>query len=297
MFRKILIPLNGSKEASAILPYVSQLAKGLDAQLLLLSVVDGSTTEASRSYFSSLMEQTEEGARNRLDPVLTRLAEDGIEATAEVTSGKVEAEIVGTAERTGCDVIAMSTGGRSFRGGILGSVAEAVLHSSRLPVLTVSPAKAEEYGQGTAITRIVAPLDGSDLAEDALPYVEYAARKLELDVLLVRVVKPGRMFWMDEFPPGLDEEQRRIDQQAESYLKGVAGRLGSHGLAVETRVSEGHPVTALAELAHEPTNDLIVLATHSRAGISRWALGSVAAAIVKSAGEPVLIVPPAGDQR
>jgi len=189
----------------------------------------------------------------------------------------------------------MSTVGISFRDGFLGSVAEGVLHSSRLPVLTVSPAKAEEYGQGTVISRIVAPLDGSDLAETVLPYVEHAARKLGVEILLVRVVKPIHMFWMDELPTGLEQEQRRVNQDARNYLNSVEERLTSHGLNVKSRVLEGHPVTALSELAHELTNELITLATHGRAGVRRWALGSVAAALGKAAGEPVLIIPPAED--
>lgn len=188
----------------------------------------------------------------------------------------------------------MSTVGISFRDGFLGSVAEGVLHSSRLPVLTVSPAKAEEYGQGV-ISRIVAPLDDSDLAETVLPYVEYTARKLGVEILLVRVVKPIHMFWMDELPTGLEQEQRRVNQDARNYLNSVEERLTSHGLNVKSRVLEGHSVTALSELAHELTNELITLATHGRAGVRRWTLGSVAAALGKAAGEPVLIIPPAED--
>ena len=87
MFTKMLVPQDGADEADAILPYVSQLARRLDVPLVLLPVVDGSITGASKDYFSLFLEQAEKAARNRVEPILARLTEDGLRTEAEVTSG------------------------------------------------------------------------------------------------------------------------------------------------------------------------------------------------------------------
>ena len=69
MIEKILVPLDGSDQAESILPYVSTLAKGLDAPVLLLSVLDRGSLGIGRSSYSELYETAEAGARNRLHEV------------------------------------------------------------------------------------------------------------------------------------------------------------------------------------------------------------------------------------
>ena len=179
MIEKILVPLDGSEQAEAILPYVSTLAMGLGIPILLLSVLDRGSLGIGRSYYSKLYETAEAGARNRLHDVAHRLAQEGVDALEMVAAGKSAKEIIKTADQQGCGLIAMSTHGRNaFVRGILGSVTDEVLHSSHVPVLAITPERATTYrGKDSTLTKVMVPLDGSPLAESVLPYVEKLAQK------------------------------------------------------------------------------------------------------------------------
>ena len=296
MIGKILVPLDGSKEAEAILPYVSTLTRGLDIPIVLLAVLDSGSLGVGRSYFSGLYKRAEAGARDRLHDVALGLAREGVRAEETIASGKSAREIIEAADRLGCGLIAMSTHGRNVLSrGILGSVTDKVVHSSHLPVLAITPERARTYrGADSTLTRIMVPLDGSPLAESVLPYVEELAAKLPLEILLIRVVQPLRLFWMDHYPAGLAEEQEAMEAEAKKYLEGLAAKLASGGLEVQWQVLIGQPAATITELARDTPHDIIAMASHGRSGITRWAMGSVAEALIRSTGDPVLVVPPPG---
>jgi nucleotide-binding universal stress UspA family protein len=124
--------------------------------------------------------------------------------------------------------------------------------------------------------RILVPLDGSPLAEQALPLAVRLAHTTGGSLLLVRSV---------------DRSGRSGDGTAASqYLTGVSDRLRADGLAVETDTPSGDPVSAIAAAALERNADLVVMATHTRTEVARWLHGSVADALLRQGPAPVLIV-------
>ena len=343
MFQKMLIPLDGTELAEGILPYVSQLARGFDIPIVLLSVVDpdavrmperliakhedeepregirslttfegaspspASGTSGCRGvslrhetggpYASQIFERVEVEVKRELDAVINRLNKAGVKAESVVSFGKPAEEIVRVAEREGCDLIAMSTHGRNALGrGILGSVTDKIIHSSNLPTLTITPERAEEYRENAAaISRILVPLDGSKAAESALPYVEQLARKLGLEIVLVRVVNVVSGFapYMDGYPyENYSDMESDIKSEAVKYLEGIAERLNAKGLKVEWKVLAGATAPSIIGLAKETSQDIIALTTRGRSGITRWIMGSVAEALVRASGDPVLVIPP-----
>jgi nucleotide-binding universal stress UspA family protein len=142
-------------------------------------------------------------------------------------------------------------------------------------------------------TRIVVPLDGSDLAEQALATAEDMARATDAAMHLVRVVDfpptaftyaYGAMIESDAITMQLDDELRL----ASDYLSAVATPLVASGLTVTTEVRHG---IAIQELIDAMTpGDLYVIASHGRSGVARWFLGSVAEEITRRASVPVLLV-------
>lgn len=141
--------------------------------------------------------------------------------------------------------------------------------------------------------RIVVPLDGSELAEEALPDAERMARLTGAPILLLRVVDLTQLPWYGQF--GMSMEYVASEQvilgdadQATTYLGTVAERIAAAGLAVTTEVRRGLTSRALIE-ATEP-GDLIVMASHGRSGMTRWFLGSVAEEILRHATVPVLLI-------
>ena len=327
--RPILVPIDATDVAEGILPYVSQLAKGADVPLLLHGVVDPDTiyypapkefpdpsqrlrpgvywpiiTETGPAPPSARVgavhkDQVEATALDRAEGMLMdiagRLRGEGVKTEVKATLGHPATEILRVAEQEKCGLIAMSTHGRSPIGrAILGSVTDRVIHSSTLPVLAVTPEKAKVYQEreGVALTTVMVPLDGSEFAELPLPYVEQLARSLPLEVLLVSVVAHENPLYVDDGRTGLKEVAGHLEEEATAYLDGVAQRLRSKGMTVQPRVIRGSPAHALVSLAQETPHDLVAMTTHGRSGLSRWMMGSVAEAMIRASGDPVLVVRP-----
>lgn len=147
-------------------------------------------------------------------------------------------------------------------------------------------------------SKIMVPLDGSDLAECVLPHLETIARGCQITtVVLVRVVDPG-------LPPasfiaggefGLrktDWDQLKKNRQtaAEDYLKALRSRLNYNWANVESKVLVGRVAETLADYATKNNIDLILIASHGRSGITRWVMGSVADRVLRSICVPVLMI-------
>jgi nucleotide-binding universal stress UspA family protein len=142
---------------------------------------------------------------------------------------------------------------------------------------------------------IIAPLDGSPLAECVLPHVETAAAGCQdPKVTLVRVVEPLHI------RGGLEsrlvpEERQRLEEEdinaARSYLDQLVNQLKGKGIKrAQAEVLYGNVIDQLVDYMNKSNADLIVIASHGRSGISRWVWGSVADKILRSSCVPVLIV-------
>jgi nucleotide-binding universal stress UspA family protein len=139
MYSRALIPLDGSPESEAILPFVLDIAGPLDLEVVLLRVLEPmvpEVTEASRHVVVEDVEARQADAREYLSPLAAGLRGRGIRTRTEVRRGVPAEEIAAAARAVGADVIAMTTHGRSGLGRLLfGSVAEAVLRGADVPVL------------------------------------------------------------------------------------------------------------------------------------------------------------------
>ena len=137
--------------------------------------------------------------------------------------------------------------------------------------------------------RILIPLDGSALAEQALPHALAQARHFEAELVLLRVLAPLPS------PPLLGEVARSRAKAssnvlAREYLERVVARVQEHGIPVRVATVEGSPRVNIAEFAEANVADLIVMSTRGQSGLSRWLMGSVADRVVRGAAIPVLLV-------
>jgi len=139
------------------------------------------------------------------------------------------------------------------------------------------------------IHTILVPLDGSARAEAILPKVATLAAALEADVVLLRVVK-ARVY------PGVDpsEAQVRVVRDAEEYLAVKAEQLGLWGLPARTAVRYGEPVHEILDHIRSASVTLVAMASRGHGAMRRLILGSVAAAVLRNAGVPVLLLGPEG---
>lgn len=145
MYEKIVVPLDGSELAEQVLDQVQGLAKCLDSQIVLLQVLTHKTYDyliEDPAMSASLQESEASLASDYIQPVLSRLQDEGFRASADVVtaSGPVADAIVEFTHRVHGNLIAMSTHGRTGPARwILGSVADRVVRTARVPVLLVHP--------------------------------------------------------------------------------------------------------------------------------------------------------------
>jgi nucleotide-binding universal stress UspA family protein len=311
MYRTLLVPLDGSPFAEHALPLAVSLARRAGAALRLVTVSTPLAEAYTEGlYFSTLELQNEIVARQQtyLDEMVRRLAPTGLTVQAQVLQGDVAETLWHHAGNVSADLVVMATHGRGPLGRFwLGSVADELIRHLHRPVLLVRPEEtAVELTREALPSRVLLPLDGTDLAEQVLePAVALAALLPAAEVTLLRVIKP--VVPVHYLPEGgdADKEARHLLQHvqtvqgelhraAEAYLGGIAARLRDRGLRVHTRIAvDDHPATAILREAQETQAGLIALETHGRRGLSRLIVGSVADKVVRGAHVPILVHRPA----
>ncbi len=154
-------------------------------------------------------------------------------------------------------------------------------------------------------SRILVPLDGSDLSEQVLPYVIPLARQFGAPVHLLHAVTSLTEMMARSAPTGLEgavpatgvelaEEAYQAEvESGRNYLSSVASRVQTEGLTVQWQVMEGHAADVVTGYARDHDIDLIAMSTHGRSGLGRLVFGSVAEAVVRDCRIPVLLVHPA----
>jgi nucleotide-binding universal stress UspA family protein len=276
---RILVPVDGSPEASAALPYAAALATP-GTEIVLLTVVP-SATDA-------------DAARAGLETAAQRLRVAGQTVRTEVATGNPARRIVDIAAELRAEMIVMASHGRGAIGRLIyGSVADRVGRESPVPVMVV---RTKQLAPGpVGISRLVVPLDGSSRAESALPVATTISQRLGTPISLVRVVDPA-----DAMPPAVgvdeaipfeiyDEAEKELEQEARRYLEMRAQKLREQGLPMTTSVLVGSPARSIEEATH--VGDVLVLSSHERTGVMRWLLGSLAEKLAREDESPVILVP------
>ena len=144
--------------------------------------------------------------------------------------------------------------------------------------------------------RIIVPLDGSDLAELALPHAVAIARGMSRPVHLIRVIDTSPLMMVSPIGSGVAQAawaaaMKGIDAEeksAQDYLEEVERRVAADGLAVSWEVYRGQVAATL--LDRIKPNDLVTMTTHGRAGLSHWFFGSVAETLLRRSSAPILLI-------
>jgi nucleotide-binding universal stress UspA family protein len=148
--------------------------------------------------------------------------------------------------------------------------------------------------------RILVPLDGSPLAERAIPHAELFARIFGANVTLIHVLDPTSY---QEMPNSVDPLRWQLRKaEAEAYMQGIALRvrnnLGEKSLVSEDKtksrvdysIREGKAAENIVDFAHTEDIDLLVISTHGSSGLTRWNISSVTQKVINLIYLPVLIV-------
>lgn len=151
MYKKILVALENGRADEAIVPHITELARRLGSELLLVHVADGF---AARNFNHLQLAESAEMLADRayLEVVAERFRAAGLTVGLQLALGNPPAEIVKTALAAQCDLIAMTSHGHKMIGDIfLGSTIDRVRHNTRIPILVVHA----QSGESTAPFRTV----------------------------------------------------------------------------------------------------------------------------------------------
>ncbi|AWR85454.1 universal stress protein [Meiothermus taiwanensis] len=305
MYKRMLLPVDGSPPSERAAALGLALAKRLSAAVVFVHVIEPhryrelrdnqEALERARTVGKALLEQWARKADQAQVACLTQLTSTQPEGRPGVAEALMDAGVA-----HGCDLVVMGTHGRTgLPRVLLGSVAERMARLAPTPLLLVRGDGLES----TLFRRILVAFDGSAYSELALQHADALAGALEARLSVVYVVpdltqlyrSAGRA-WMftdqAQLQTRLAQEQAHLRKQGELILHEAAGRC-THAPAVHTVLREAgrHLIgERIRQVAEEEQADLIVLGTHGHTGLRKFLLGSVAEDVAQQARQPILLV-------
>lgn len=296
-FRRMLIPLDGSRLAEAVLPAAFAIAERCGTTVTLLHVLEHNAPETvhGEQHLSDTR-----AAEAYLNDVAARHQVNGVQTEQHVHENPehdVARSIAAHAAELHVDLIALAThGSGGLRGFIFGSIAQQALRRTTTPVLLVRPDARD--GQRANYRKILVPLDGTPQASVALPVAEMLALAGNALLHLTRVVPTvGTMPSTSgssaaaTFSPSAAAALLDIEgQEAADALAAQRADL-SLSLAVTLEIRRGEIADELLASVSQADADLIVMSTHGRAGVEGLWTGSVAARLIGRLTRPVILVP------
>lgn len=300
MYAKILVPLDGSKLAEAPLRYAAWLAKKSGAELVLMYVYRGRAPLVS-SYLGRKIEWIMH--QNRF--------QDGtpVNVVPVAVAGDPANEILRYSEDNNVSLITMSTHGRTgIKRWLMGSVADRVVRYSNRPVRLV-----KSFGnilpENTDFdSKVLALLDGSEMAERVLPYAAYHARLSGGELTLMSVCEPPEIVPAVTYhlipphgypaarPPQWEKYVERETQQRQRecrlYLDKQVELNADKEFSVKIEAPLGNPAEEIIRYLETKTVNLVAMTTRGRSGLSRLVFGSVAEKVLLASPCPVLIIKP-----
>ncbi len=313
MFKRILVPLDGSDRAEQAIPVAARIARASGGTVILVqatpSPVDFRAEKKllAEVYSENVIEEVKALAINYLDNA-RRMAElVGVQTETRVEYGDVAPSILAAVEALEVDLIVMcSHGYTGFKRWIMGSVADKITRHAPVPVLILREGAPLPALASHQPVRALAALDGSPLSEAVFEPVAYLVAGLahatsqQGELRLLRVVDLP-------FSSGKLKSQAYIDSEtrdeavkvAQDYLGSLTARLEEGGLAdlniavttsVESDPDVAEAIIKQAESVEGGPVDLIAMATHGRGGMQHFVMGSITERVLHHSKLPLLIV-------
>ncbi len=318
MFKRILIPLDGSLRAEKAIPVAARLARPSGGKILLAQVATIPVIYESYGatpYFGEIVNTEVVSAEDYLKMVKESEKLAGIQVETSVLVGAPAQTLLSMASMFKADLIVMTTQGKTgVKRWVLGSVAQKIARHSPIPVLVL-----HEAGTTTVVSRrdsspvrALVSLDGSVLAKTALEPTAQLIAALSAPVTgalhLLRVVKPLAFDQKKVDAEYIQRTQEQALHEAKTDMQSVVehlreGPIGKLNLTITWSVALGEDVAdtiiRVAEIGEDAGSggipgrcDMIAMATHGRAGLQRWVLGSVTERVLSATRLPLLIVRP-----
>jgi nucleotide-binding universal stress UspA family protein len=315
MFTRILVPLDGSRRAEIAVLTAARLARATHGTVILLRAIAPAPSDSSLAALGSRstveVTQARDQAQRYVDQVANSTALVGISTLTRVVEGSAAEAVLMSASDEQADLIALCARGLSgYHHWKLGGVSQHVVRHAACPVLLLPDPSPDAIPVGltdplASVQRALVPLDGSPLAETALPAA--------VELLSALAPERGELHLLQIVDPWAVEDHRLTKQgalrPANAYLSRVADQCRAAPLqherltittAAELDFDSAEHILETAQpgfdmdgaVTPEQGYDIIVMATHGRTGVLRWSVGSITERVMQMAKTPMLIVRP-----
>ena len=296
MFRRILLPLDGSQLAEAALPAAASLAQTLKAPVTLLHVIEENAPETvhqnrhltKSDEAEAYLKKIAEGAFSKDTQVETHVH------TAQVKD--VPKSITEHVGEFNPDLIIMCAhGSGGIRDLLFGGIAQQVVAQGTTPLLLLQPTTAAQ--KPFDLRRILLPLDSESIHDESLPFAEELAKAYQAELYLLSVVPTFGTLRGEEaatssiLPATTSALLDAKEEAAKEHLQEHLNLLSRAELRASAEVARGDPTQVIVNVAERIEADLIILSTHRRAGLSAFWERSVAPNVVRRTRVPILLIP------
>jgi nucleotide-binding universal stress UspA family protein len=297
MFKHILVPLDGSILAESALPAASSLASTTGAAVTLFHVIEDNPPEAIHK--DRHLSQADE-AKEYLQAIASKYFAGMPNVDWHVHTGSVK-DVAGSISSHAAEfdsgLIVMCTHGRSgVRDMIFGSIAQQVLSRNVTPILLLRPEQPTEPSV-FKLRRILLPLDSESNHDDVFPFATELAKAYGAEIALLSVIPTfgtltGEQAATSSLLPNttaalLDIEEETTRHHLQDHLQ----ELQNEGFKVACGIARGDPASEINAAAMRWKADLLILATHRKAGIDAFWARSVAPNIARNTRLPILLLP------
>jgi nucleotide-binding universal stress UspA family protein len=318
MFKRILVPLDGSARAEKAMPVAARLARASGGSVLLAqaaAIPIMYDCYTGPSYMAEMIDAEIGNAQDYLKTMARAGALAGIPTEITALFGAAAQTLLSMASLFEADLVVMTSQGKTgMKRWVLGSVSQKVARHSPIPVLMLHEAGTVPVGASPdgGPVRAIVTLDGSVLAKTALEPAAQLIAALSAPapgaLHLLRVVRPPEF---DEKKTDRDSIERMQEQalhNAKTYMQSIVEHLresfvGKLNLALTWSVALSDDVAdAIIQIAESGEDaagagmfgrcDVIAMATHGRTGLQHWVLGSVTERVLSATRLPLLIVRP-----
>jgi nucleotide-binding universal stress UspA family protein len=298
MFRRLLVPLDGSQLSEAVLPMTAFLAQGAGARVTLLHVVERrapSTVHGDRHL------TTAAEAEAYLRDVAAKYFPPGVTVDWHVHRREISDvahSLADHADELESDLVIMLAHGHGhLRRWFFGTVAQQVVRLGPSPILQLQPGMDGKVP--VPFRQLLVPLDGQAVHEAGLaPAVDVARVSSAAVHLLTVVPTPSTLDGPEAasaqlMPAATREVLDLAEKQGVEYLQGHVARLHEEGIETAATVARGDPADVIRETAARLGADLIVLGTHGSAGVEAFWSGSLGQKLIGRTGCSFLLAPAA----
>lgn len=301
MFRKVVVPVDGSMFSERALPYAATIVRASGGELDLVLVHVREAPASADLRLLPELDDWEIDHRQREAEYLERLVlrvqeEHELAPRRTLLDGEIVPSLERHVKESGTDLVVLTSHGRAgLERAWLGSVSDAVLRKLEIPVMLIRPSDTEPLARSREpeFRHILIALDGSPRAERAIAPALALARN-GARVTLLRVIAPDSGASSPYLPHAVVFTREQLEKRRTEALRYVdettcAVRRGGAVEVAGSVVIDYHPAHAILDYAAQHGIDLLALGSHGRNPVARLLLGSVSDKVVRAAATPVLL--------